>query len=118
MLPEISINNNVWSAIILVAGSIITTILTVKYKDRIQRKLISKKPKDRLELIFDGYERLITELHSDIATARDVNNEQNKRLTSMQVKMDKLEDQLSLANRQNRLAIARIRKYEPDFSFD
>jgi len=50
-----------------VVGSIITTYLTVKYKDRILNAGNKPSaPKDRMEQIFDGYEKLIVQQQEDI----------------------------------------------------
>lgn len=47
-------------------GGIITTYLTVKYKDKVIKKRKGSQPKDRMDNIFDGYERLIIQLTTDM----------------------------------------------------
>lgn len=47
-------------------GGIITTWLTLKYKDRIALRSREQKPKDRMDTIFDGYEKLILQQQTDI----------------------------------------------------
>lgn len=58
---------NVTVQIVIVIGSIVTTYLTVKYKDRILNAGNKPDaPKDRMEQIFDGYEKLIVQQQEDI----------------------------------------------------
>lgn len=53
-------------ALIAAAGGIITTWLTVKYKDRVVKRATPGKPKDRMETIFDGYDKLILQQQVEI----------------------------------------------------
>lgn len=50
----------------LFMGGILTTWLTLKYKDRIVARNRDQKPKDRMDTIFDGYEKLILQQQADI----------------------------------------------------
>lgn len=50
----------------LFLGGIVTTWLTLKYKDKIAIRNREEKPKDRMDTIFDGYEKLIIQQQTDI----------------------------------------------------
>lgn len=50
----------------LFLGGIITTWLTLKYRDRIALRNREQKPKERMDTIFDGYEKLILQQQTDI----------------------------------------------------
>lgn len=55
---------------IIVIGSVLTTYLTVKYKDRVMgkdKKSENGEPRTRMDTIFDGYEKLIQQQQEDIA---------------------------------------------------
>lgn len=65
-------DGNVLIALIAAVAGIITTWLTVKYKDRIIRKTAPNKPKDRMDTIFDGYERLILQQQTEIERKQGV----------------------------------------------
>ena len=60
------LSDEVSVAAISTLGGIVVTYLTVKYKDRIVKKRLPHAPKDRMDNIFDGYERLITQLTTDM----------------------------------------------------
>ena len=67
-----SIDSQVLVAIIAAIAGIFTTWLTVKYKDRVVRKASPAKPKDRMDTIFDGYEKLILQQQSEIERKQQV----------------------------------------------
>lgn len=52
--------------LISTVGGVVTTYLTVKYKDRVVKKRQKAQSKDRMGSIFDGYERLIVQLTTDM----------------------------------------------------
>lgn len=58
--------NTVITQFFLFLGGIVTTWLTLKYKDRIVARNREQKPKDRMDTIFDGYEKLILQQQTDI----------------------------------------------------
>lgn len=78
-------NSQVYIALIAAVGGIITTYLTVKYKDRVIKR--TAKPKDRMETIFDGYEKLIVSQQEEISRKSLVIN-------SLEKVIDRLEDEL------------------------
>lgn len=50
----------------LFLGGILTTWLTLKYKDKLAVRNREQKPKERMDTIFDGYEKLILQQQNDI----------------------------------------------------
>jgi len=72
-------------ALISAAAGIIATVITVKYKDRVVKK--QDRPKDRMETIFDGYEKLIISQQEEISRKSHVIN-------SLEKVVDRLEDEL------------------------
>lgn len=79
------IDSQVLVAFIAAIGGVITTYLTVKYKDRVIKR--ADKPKDRMETIFDGYEKLIVSQQEEIVRKSHVIN-------SLEKVVDRLEDEL------------------------
>ncbi len=79
------ISPEVLIALIAGVGGIVTTWLTVKYKDRVIKK--TEKPKDRMETIFDGYEKLIVSQQEEIGRKSHV-------IKSLERVVDRLEDEL------------------------
>lgn len=83
------VNSQVWVAIIAAVGGIATTWLTVKYKDRIIRRTVSpQRPKDRMDRIFDGYEKLIIQQQHEIDRKTSV-------ISSLENIVEKLEQELA-----------------------
>lgn len=73
-------------AIITGVVAVITTWLTVKYKDRIVKK--PGKPRDRMETIFDGYEKLILQQQTEIERKSDM-------ITSLESIIARLQDEVT-----------------------
>lgn len=82
------INDDVIIQFLIVLGSIITTYLTVKYKDKIIKKNKDAAPKDRMDTIFDGYESLIKQQQQDI-------DRKQRQLDATQGIIDRLQDELN-----------------------
>lgn len=60
------ISDNVLVQSIIVIGSVITTLITVKYTNGVKNKNKAAPPRDRMDTIFEGYEKLITQQQEDI----------------------------------------------------
>lgn len=63
------LTENVLVQAVIVIGSVLTTYLTVKYKDNIMgkdKKANDEEPRTRMDTIFDGYEKLIQQQQEDI----------------------------------------------------
>jgi len=84
-MNQTGIDSQVLVAIVAAFGGIVTTYLTVKYKDRVIKR--TDKPKDRMETIFDGYEKLIVSQQEEIERKSHV-------IKSLEKVVDRLEDEL------------------------
>lgn len=80
------IDSQVIVALIAASAGILTTYLTVKYKDKVVKR--TDKPKDRMETIFDGYEKLIVSQQEEILRKSHV-------IKSLEKVVDRLEDELN-----------------------
>lgn len=60
-----NVDASVQAAIVTGVCAIVGTYLTVKYKDRVVAK--GGKPRDRMDTIFDGYEKLIEQQQEEIS---------------------------------------------------
>ena len=76
------------------AGVITVGLLGVKYRDKIIKK--EEKPKDRIDIIFDGYESLIKQQNEEI------------------IRKDQLIDRLDIANKRLGEALAEAQKVNED----
>lgn len=94
-------NNNVAVQLIIVIGGIITTLITVKYKDRIAEKLRKGQSPDRIEFIYEGYEGLIRGLKTQLDEALKVNEKQHAELLEARNQVETLHGQLREAQRVN-----------------
>lgn len=52
------------AALITGVFAVVSTLITVQLGKRAQRK---RRPKDRIEAIFDGYDALIEQIHNDLS---------------------------------------------------
>ena len=97
-------DNQIIITAITVFGAIITTYLTVRYKDGLKKKNIAKAPKDRMEAIFDGYDSLIRELKDDsdrkgriIDNLQIIIDNQRAEIEKSQGLINKLQDEVTLS---------------------
>lgn len=85
------ITENLLVQIVIVFGSVVTTYLTVKYKNKIIKPTEDKNedgtPKTRMDVIFDGYEKLIKQQQEDILR-------KEKQLTQTQSLIDRLQAEI------------------------
>lgn len=59
--------------LIIVVGGVLTTFIAYYYRDKIAK--VGKKPRDRIDIIFDGYEKLLKQQqiesgHKDVVIQR------------------------------------------------
>jgi hypothetical protein len=83
----ITVGNDVLVTIISTLGGIIITYLTIKYKAQILKKA-GRAPKDRMETIFDGYEKLIVQQQLEIDRKGGV-------ISSLEAVVKRLEEELA-----------------------
>ena len=74
------------TALITGIFAVITTWLTIRYKDKVFKK--AAKPRDRMDTIFDGYEKLIIQQQSEIERKGVV-------IQSLENAVDRLEQELT-----------------------
>lgn len=82
-----TIDSQVLVAFIAALGGIITTWLTVKYKHLVVKRQKPAPSKDRMQTIFDGYEKLIVQQQSEIDRKSSI-------VKSLQEIVHKLEEEL------------------------
>lgn len=82
-----TIDSQVLVAFIAALGGIITTWLTVKYKHLVIKRQRPSPSKDRMQTIFDGYEKLIVQQQSEIDRKSSI-------VKSLQEIVHKLEEEL------------------------
>src|SRR5687768_4213386 len=94
------LSDQVVITLISVVGSVVITYITVKYKDRLTRKL-KGEPRDRMDTIFDGYEKLIKQQQADIehkslniASLQDIIDRQRRQIEESQGMIDNLKVEL------------------------
>lgn len=112
-MKDLLTDNNVVIQLIVVLGGIITTWLTLRYKDRIAIKMRSKQSPDRIEFIYDGYEGLIRELKTQLDTALQANEEQHEQIVEMRNEINQLHRDLKKSKNINVNLSTRLSKYEP-----
>lgn len=85
------ITEDVMVQVVIVVGSVLTTYLTVKYKNKIIKPSEDKNqdgtPKTRMDVIFDGYEKLIKQQQEDILR-------KEKQLQQTQDLIDRLQEEV------------------------
>lgn len=82
------VSDAVLNTIIGVIGGVITTYLTVIAAKKVQQKKAERQPKDRMEQMFDGYERLIN--------AKDIEDQRKAKIISaLQESIDNMEQELA-----------------------
>lgn len=88
------------NAVLIFAGGVISTWLTVEYRNR---KRITKKltPEDREAFLFDRYEKALSEVDDDVKILRQINNEQSDQIEKMQGTIDTLRKELDKAQKIN-----------------
>lgn len=119
------IDSQIAVALIAACAGIITTWLTVKYKDRIVRKTAPAKPKDRMDTIFDGYEKLIMQQQQEIERKQHVvNNLENiienleSELATTRELLTATKDELAETRTQNHMLKSQLASMRKDYDKD
>lgn len=87
--------NNTLVVLISTLGGIVTTYLTVKYKDKVFKPKIKTQPISRIDTIFDGYEKLIQQQQLDIERKALFIEHLQKAVDQLRSDLDKTEDLLN-----------------------
>lgn len=84
-------------ALISMVGGVFIAYITYVASKKVQAKKAEKRPKDRMEQMFDGYERLIKQMASEDERKATIIRDQQKEISEMKLKLNKMEDSLALA---------------------
>lgn len=84
-------------AIISMIGGVLVAYITNVVAKKVQANKASKQPKDRMEQMFDGYERLIKQMASEDERKATIIRDQQKEIAEMKLKLNTMEDNLALA---------------------
>ncbi len=103
-------SNNTIIVLISTLGGIVTTYLTVKYKDKYFKPKIKTKPISRIDTIFDGYEKLIKQQQIDIDRKSLFADQLQKVIEQLRTDLDKTEDLLA----QTRVELSREKERSKD----
>jgi Na+-translocating ferredoxin:NAD+ oxidoreductase RnfG subunit len=88
-------------AIISMIGGVLIAYITNVVAKKVQEKKAEKQPKDRMEQMFDGYERLIKQMADEDERKARIIRDQQKEIAEMKIKLNAMED--NLANAQDDL---------------
>lgn len=81
-------------AIVSMIGGVIVAYITNVVGKKVQAKKAEKQPKDRMEQMFDGYERLIKQMATEDERKALIIKEQQHEITEMKQKLNDMEDSL------------------------
>jgi septal ring factor EnvC (AmiA/AmiB activator) len=96
-VAETGLSDNVQISIVsAVSGIIIAYIVNVAAK-KVQETKAAKQPKDRMEQMFDGYERLIKQMAEEDERKARIIQDQQAEITLVKKKLGVMEDDLQLA---------------------
>lgn len=84
-------------AIISMIGGIVIAYITNVVAKKVQEKKAEKQPKDRMEQMFDGYERLIKQMADEDERKAKIIRDQQREIAAMKIKLTEMEDNLSTA---------------------
>jgi len=84
-------------SLISVVGGGIFTLLTVYAQRKVQENKIKRQPKDRMEQMFDGYERLIKQMADEDDRKASIIRDQQTEIAAMKQKLSEMEDALAKA---------------------
>lgn len=84
-------------AIISMIGGVIIAYITNVVAKKVQETKAAKQPKDRMEQMFDGYERLIKQMADEDERKARIIRDQQKEIVEMKLKLTQMEDNLATA---------------------
>lgn len=100
-VPTLTVSDAVWVALIGMLGGLGTAYITNVVAKKVQAKKAEKQPKDRMEQMFDGYERLIKQMADEDERKARIIRDQQLEIAEMKRKLTVMED--NLANAQDDL---------------
>jgi hypothetical protein len=100
-------------ALISTLGGVLIAYITNVVAKKVQEKKAEKQPKDRMEQMFDGYERLIKQMAEEddrkVKIIRDQQveiSEMKKKLTSMERKLEDAQEEL-ITSHQSKITLTK-----------
>ena len=84
-------------SLISVIGGGLFTLLTIFAQRKVQENKARKQPKDRMEQMFDGYERLIKQMADEDERKANIIHQQQAEIAAMKQKLSDMEDALAKA---------------------
>jgi len=91
------LSDAVLTAIISMVGGIMIAYITNVVAKKVQAKKAEKQPKDRMEQMFDGYERLIKQMADEDERKARIIRDQQAEIVEMKTKLNEMEDNLAIA---------------------
>lgn len=91
------ISDPVAISFISVVGGGVFTLLTIYVQKKVQETKAKRQPKDRMEQMFDGYERLIKQMATEDDRKAGVIRDQQLEIQEMKKKLTKMEESLAVA---------------------
>lgn len=84
-------------ALISMIGGVIVAYITYVASKKVQQKKAEKQPKDRMEQMFDGYERLIKQMAEEDERKARIIRDQQAEIIDMKKKLNDMEENLQRA---------------------
>lgn len=92
-----TVSDPVAVAIISTLGGVIIAYITNVVAKKVQEKKAAAQPKDRMEQMFDGYERLIKQMAAEDERKAQIIRDQQLEINRMKQKLTEMEDNLQSA---------------------
>lgn len=92
-----AVSDPVAVAIVSTLGGVIIAYITNVVAKKVQEKKAAAQPKDRMEQMFDGYERLIKQMAAEDERKAQIIRDQQAEINRMKVKLTEMEDNLQAA---------------------
>lgn len=84
-------------ALISMVGGVVIAYITNVVAKKVQETKAAKQPKDRMEQMFDGYERLIKQMADEDERKARIIRDQQREILEMKKKLTSMEDNLAIA---------------------
>jgi septal ring factor EnvC (AmiA/AmiB activator) len=84
-------------ALISTVGGVLIAYITNVVAKKVQENKAAKQPKDRMEQMFDGYERLIKQMADEDERKAHIIHEQQIEISAMKKKLTEMEARLETA---------------------
>lgn len=116
------ISEQVAIALISIVGGVIVAYITYVASKKVQAKKAEKQPKDRMEQMFDGYERLIKQMaEEDERKARIIRDQQleinqmKNKLNTMEANLERAQDDLIKSHESKKTLTKELEKMRREY---